>query len=68
MIQDDPFLEDVDLVIMDEFHERNLFTDLSASFLEDVQANIRPDLKIMIMSATPEVEPLKKNLSRSPLS
>ena len=60
MIQDDPFLEDVDLVIMDEFHERNLFTDLSASFLEDVQANIRPDLKIMIMSATPEVEPLKK--------
>lgn len=60
MIQDDPFLEGISLVIMDEFHERNLFTDLSAAFLQDVQTNLRPDLKIMIMSATPETGVLKK--------
>lgn len=60
MIQDDPFLEGISLVIMDEFHERNIFTDLSAAFLQDVQSNLRPDLKILIMSATPETAVLKK--------
>ncbi|MDC7235955.1 MAG: ATP-dependent helicase HrpB [Spirochaetales bacterium] len=60
MIQDDPFLEGISLVIMDEFHERNLFTDLSAAFLKEVQSELRPDLKILIMSATPEAEPLKR--------
>ena len=59
MIQDDPELKDIDAVILDEFHERNLFSDLSYAFLLDVQENLRPDLRILIMSATPEKELLK---------
>ncbi|MDA3956006.1 ATP-dependent helicase HrpB [Oceanispirochaeta sp.] len=62
MIQDDPFLEGVSLVIMDEFHERNIFTDLSFAFLNDVQSNLNPDLKLIIMTATPEVKVLERVL------
>jgi ATP-dependent helicase HrpB len=62
IIQDNPFLDGFSLVIMDEFHERNLFTDLSFAFLFDVQTNIRSNLKWIIMTATPEVERLKKVL------
>ncbi len=62
MIQDDPFLEGVSLVIMDEFHERSLFTDLSFAFLADARRELRPDLRLMIMSATAEGALLKKVL------
>ena len=62
MIQDDPFLEGVSLVIMDEFHERSLFTDLSFALLGDARRELRPDLKLMIMSATAEGGLLKRVL------
>ncbi len=60
MIQEDPELEGVDCVILDEFHERNLFSDLSYAFLIDVMENLRPELICCIMSATPEREKLEK--------
>lgn len=51
-IQDDPELADVDVLIFDEFHERHLATDLGLAMALDVQASLRPDLRILIMSAT----------------
>lgn len=65
MIQDDPELTGVSAVILDEFHERNLFTDLSYAFLLDVQENLRSDLRILIMSATAEKELLKKRFAHA---
>ena len=52
MIQDDPALERVGLVIFDEFHERSLASDLGLALSLDVQAGLRPDLRLLVMSAT----------------
>lgn len=51
-LQSDPALENVGLVIFDEFHERHLQTDLGLALALDSQRVLRPDLKILIMSAT----------------
>ncbi len=51
-IQRDPALEDVAAVIFDEFHERGLESDLGLALALDTQANLRPDLRIIVMSAT----------------
>lgn len=51
-IQSDPELKNVGLVIFDEFHERNLQTDLGLALALEVQLALREDLKILIMSAT----------------
>lgn len=47
----DPFLEKHEIVILDEFHERSLNTDLCAAFLRELMS-VREDLKVVIMSAT----------------
>jgi ATP-dependent helicase HrpB len=52
MIQDDPELPGVGAILFDEFHERHLHGDLGAALALDVQANLRPDLRLVIMSAT----------------
>ncbi|MFD2178748.1 ATP-dependent helicase HrpB [Veronia pacifica] len=52
MIQDDPELTGIDLVIFDEFHERSLQADLALALTLDVQQGLRDDLKILVMSAT----------------
>ncbi len=52
MIQDDPELPGVSAILFDEFHERHLNGDLGAALALDVQANLRPDLRLVIMSAT----------------
>ncbi|MEP6939411.1 MAG: ATP-dependent helicase HrpB [Rudaea sp.] len=52
MIQDDPELPGVGAVLFDEFHERHLAGDLGAALALDVQASLRPDLRLVIMSAT----------------
>ncbi|MCP5079984.1 MAG: ATP-dependent helicase HrpB [Psychromonas sp.] len=62
MIQSDPELEGVDLVIFDEFHERNLQGDIGLALALDVQAGLRDDLKILIMSATLENSQLQDKL------
>ncbi|MFU9137340.1 ATP-dependent helicase HrpB [Erwinia tasmaniensis] len=52
MLQQDPLLEGISLVILDEFHERSLQGDLALALLLDVQQALRDDLKILLMSAT----------------
>jgi ATP-dependent helicase HrpB len=52
MLTDDSSLDGVAMVILDEVHERHLDTDLSLALLLDVRAVLRPDLKIVLMSAT----------------
>ncbi|KAF1008190.1 MAG: hypothetical protein GAK28_01169 [Luteibacter sp.] len=52
MIQDDPSLEGIGAILFDEFHERHLPGDLAAALTLDVQANLRPELRIVVMSAT----------------
>ena len=52
MIQDDPELAGVGAILFDEFHERHLHGDLGAALALDVQATLRPDLRLVLMSAT----------------
>ncbi len=52
MIQADPELTDIGLIIFDEIHERHLTTDLGLALALEVQASLRDDLVIMAMSAT----------------
>ena len=58
MLQDDPALEDVACVVFDEFHERSLNADLGLALALDAQAVLRPDLRILLMSATLEAQRL----------
>ncbi len=52
IILDDPGLEGVAAVLFDEFHERSVDADLGLAFATDAQAVLRPDLKLLVMSAT----------------
>jgi ATP-dependent helicase HrpB len=61
-LQHDPELPDVGLVIFDEVHERNLMTDLGLALTLDVIATIRPDLRLLAMSATPDTAALTRIL------
>ncbi len=61
-LQSNPELEGVGLIIFDEFHERNLNSDLALALCHDAQQGLRDDLKILIMSATLDGAPLAKLL------
>lgn len=52
MMVDDPTLDGVSVVVFDEFHERSLITDAALALVRETQHTIRPDLKIVVMSAT----------------
>lgn len=56
MLQDDPELNSVGMIIFDEFHERSLQADLGLALSLDVQESLREDLRILVMSATLDVE------------
>ncbi|MDM2944381.1 ATP-dependent helicase HrpB [Citrobacter sp. Cm038] len=66
MIQRDPELNGVGLVILDEFHERSLQADLALALLLDVQQGLRDDLKLLIMSATLDNGRLQQLLPAAP--
>lgn len=66
-LQRDPELAEVSLVIFDEFHERSLDADLGLAFALDVQENLRPDLKLLVMSATLETERVASLLGGVPV-
>lgn len=66
MIQRDPELAGVGLVILDEFHERSLQADLALALLLDVQQGLRDDLKLLIMSATLDNGRLQQLLPEAP--
>jgi ATP-dependent helicase HrpB len=61
-LQHDPSLADVGLIIFDEFHERSLDGDLGLALTLDMQAGLRPDLRIMVMSATIDAEAIASHL------
>ena len=64
---DDPFLEGVGCVVLDEFHERSLYTDVAIALLREVQQTVRPDLCIVVMSATLDAEPVAAYLGGCPV-
>lgn len=67
MLQSDPSLESVALIIFDEFHERHLHSDLSLAFALQSQEYLRDDLKILVMSATLDTDALYTLLDSPPL-
>ena len=62
MLQDDPELNGVGLVIFDEFHERHLHSDLALALVHQCQQLLRPDLRLLIMSATLDEQALAEPL------
>jgi len=62
-LQDDPDLQNVGVLIFDEFHERNLLSDVALALAKRLQQTTRPDLKLVVMSATLEAEPVAKYLA-----
>ncbi|WP_150268205.1 ATP-dependent helicase HrpB [Paenibacillus tepidiphilus] len=67
MLQSDPSLGDVGLVIFDEFHERSLHADLGLALALEAQAVLREDLRILIMSATLDGERVAGLLGGAPV-
>ncbi|MFF0828118.1 ATP-dependent helicase HrpB [Brevibacillus sp. NPDC003359] len=67
MLQDDPELSDVGLVIFDEFHERNLHADLGLALSLQAQSLFREDLRILVMSATLDAEPVSALMENAPV-
>src|SRR5262245_34741777 len=67
MLQDDPYLESVGVVVFDEFHERSLDTDLALAMVRLVQQTVRPDLRIVVISATLNVETVSAYLGSCPI-
>jgi len=65
-LQDDPSIEDTAVVVFDEFHERSIDSDLALALTRQVQREIRPDLKIVVMSATLDSAPIKEYLDDCP--
>jgi ATP-dependent helicase HrpB len=61
----DPFLEDVGIVVLDEFHERHLQSDLALAVVRELQETVRPDLKLVVMSATLDTEALVRYLGEA---
>src|SRR5947209_8855476 len=63
-LQDDRKLSDVGIVLFDEFHERNLLSDVALALVKLLQQTRRPDLKLAVMSATLDAEPVADYLTR----
>lgn len=64
---DDPFLEGVGAVVLDEFHERSLHTDMTLALLREVRQAVRDDLVLIVMSATLDAEPVSRFLGDCPV-
>jgi ATP-dependent RNA helicase HrpB len=63
----DPELACAGIVILDEFHERHLDTDIALALLRRLQQTTRPDLRIVAMSATPESKAIAAYLGDCPI-
>src|SRR5277367_978594 len=67
MLQDDSSLAGIGCVIFDEFHERSLNADLGLALCIESQQNLREDLRVVVMSATLDMEPIAKLLGDAPI-
>ena len=63
LIHEDNSLENVGLIIFDEFHERSIHADLAMAFSKEVQSVLREDLRILVMSATINMPELAQRLN-----
>lgn len=61
-MQEDPRLPGVAALIFDEFHERNLYSDVALALAKKLQEESRPDLRLVVMSATLDAEPVARYL------
>lgn len=62
---DDPQLRGVSAIIFDEFHERHLYGDISLARAMELQESVRPDLSLLVMSATLQIDALKRYLGET---
>ena len=67
MILDDPELPGIAAVLFDEFHERSLDADFGLALALDAQSALRPDLRILVMSATLDIERIAALLGDAPI-
>ncbi len=67
LLQNDPMLEGVGLIIFDEFHERSLHADLGLALGLDAQAGLREDLRLVVMSATLDTTAVSQLLGDAPV-
>lgn len=66
-LRHDPYLEGVGAVVLDEFHERSLDSDLALAFLRELRETIRPDLHLIVMSATLDASAVARFLGDCPI-
>src|SRR5437762_5514677 len=64
-LQDDRTLSEAGIILFDEFHERNLLSDLALALVKQLQQTERHDLKLAVMSATLEAEPVAEYLDKA---
>ena len=67
MLQEDPELAGIGMIIFDEYHERNLQADIGLALALESQTVLREDLRLLVMSATLEAEPVAKLLGDAPV-
>ena len=67
MIMDDPELDGISALVFDEFHERSLDADLGLALALDVQKALRPELRILVMSATLDTAALSSLMGNAPV-
>jgi ATP-dependent helicase HrpB len=67
LLQDDPELSGIGAILFDEFHERSLQADLGLALALDVQASLRPDLRLVAMSATLDGQAVSALLGEAPI-
>jgi ATP-dependent helicase HrpB len=66
-LQDDRTLANIGAVVFDEFHERNLLSDVALALVKHLQQTQRPDLAMLVMSATLDAEPVAAYLNQCPI-
>ena len=67
MLQSDPGLDGIGCVIFDEFHERSLNADLGLALAWEARSALRPDLQLLVMSATLDAGPVAALLDDAPI-